>query len=76
MKRASLLLVALALSAACSSQPPIPDGAAVLIKQNHFHTRYCGHYHYGEQWYFVPQHRHGVDCGHELIDGLWTLSED
>lgn len=75
MKRLILLAAVLA-SAACKSAPPIPEGAAVLIKQNHFHTRYCGHYLFGTQWYFIPQHRHGVDCGHELIDGIWTLPLD
>jgi hypothetical protein len=76
MKRASLFLAALALSAACSSNPPVPEGAAVLIKQSHYHTRYCGHYLFGTQWYYLPQHRHGVDCDHELVDGIWILSED
>ena len=74
MKR--LLLAALAFAlAACSSHPPVPEGAAVLIKQGHFHTRYCGHYRFGQQWFFMLQHRHGLDCGHELLDGEWTLSE-
>lgn len=76
MKRASLLLAALALSTACSSNPPVPEGAAVLIKQSHYHTRYCGHYLFGTQWYFIPQHRHGVGCDHELVDGIWVLPED
>lgn len=66
----SLLLLA---AIACKSVPPIPEGAAVRIKQDHYHTRYCGHYRFGEQWYFIPQHRHGVDCGHELVNGEWIL---
>jgi hypothetical protein len=75
MKR--LLIASFAvLGFACHSTPPHPEGAAVLIKQGHFHTRYCGHYLFGNQWYFLAQHRHGVDCGHELVDGYWTLVDD
>lgn len=70
-----LLLPLLALLAvpACKSQPPMPEGAAVIIKQSHYHTRYCGHYRFGQQWYFISQHRHGVDCDHELVAGEWIL---
>jgi hypothetical protein len=75
MKRC-LLLVVSAFAFACSSQPVRPEGAAVIIKQGHFHTRYCGHYRFHDQWYFMLQHRHGVDCGHELVDGDWTLVDD
>jgi hypothetical protein len=76
MKRALLASLALVLASACSSRPSKPEGAAVLIKENHYHTRYCGHYRFGEQWYFLAQHRHGVDCGHELVDGDWILPTD
>lgn len=69
-----LVCLALVAATACKSQPqPLPEGAAVIIKQNHYHTRYCGHYRFGEQWYFIQQHRHGVDCGHELVEGEWIL---
>ncbi len=76
MKRALFALLALSLVAACGSNPPIPEGAAVLIKESHYHTRYCGHYRFGSQWYFLSQHRHGVDCGHELVNGEWILPEE
>jgi hypothetical protein len=76
MKRALLVSVFASLAFACSSTPPVPQGAAVLIKENHFHTRYCGHYRFGTQWYFLAQHRHGVDCGHEQVNGEWILPED
>ncbi len=76
MKRALFALFALSLAAACGGNPPQPEGAAVLIKDNHFHTRYCGHYRFGQQWFFIAQHRHGVDCSHELVDGVWILPED
>ncbi len=76
MKRVLLALFVLPLAAACSGNPPTPEGAAVLIKENHYHTRYCGHYRFGSQWYFLPQHRHGVDCDHELVNGEWILPED
>lgn len=76
MKRALFALLALSLVSACSSNPPIPEGAAVIIKESHYHTRYCGHYRFGNQWYFIAQHRHGVDCGHELVNGDWILSDD
>lgn len=76
MKRALLTLLVLPFAAACGGNPARPEGAAVIIKESHFHTRYCGHYLYGTQWYFLAQHRHGVDCGHEQIDGVWTLAND
>jgi hypothetical protein len=76
MKRALVSSLVLAFTAACHGGPPKPEGAAVLIKENHFHTRYCGHYRLGTQWYFLAQHRHGVDCGHELHDGEWILPDD
>jgi hypothetical protein len=47
------------------------------FKESHqYHTRYCGHYRFGTQWYYVPQHRHGVDCDHELVNGEWILEEN
>ena len=68
--------ILLALASACSNTPPRPEGAAVVIKESHTHTRYCGHYRFGNQWYYLPQHRHGVDCGHEQLDGEWILPAD
>ena len=76
MKRALLALLALPLAVACGTSTPRPEGAAVLIKDSHIHTRYCGHYRFGEQWYFIEKHRHGVDCGHVLVDGDWILPTD
>ena len=74
LRAASLLALAAALATGCKDAPIVhPEGAAVIIKQSHIHTRYCGHYLFNEQWYFIEQHRHGVNCGHELIDGSWTL---
>jgi len=75
MKRPLLALLLFPLVAACHHTPPRPEGAAVLIKDSHIHTRYCGHYRFGTQWYFISQHRHGVNCGHELVDGEWILPE-
>lgn len=71
------LIVALCGLSACKSHPPVlPEGAAVRIKDSHYHTKFCGHYLFGTQWYYVAQHKHGVDCGHEHIDGNWTLEQD
>jgi hypothetical protein len=71
------LLVALALAlCGCKTAPVLPEGAAVRIKDGHYHTKFCGHYLFGTQWYYVAQHRHGVDCGHEHVDGTWTLVQD
>jgi hypothetical protein len=71
-----LPFVALLAATACKSQPPVPEGAAVRIKQDHYHTRYCGHYRFGNQWYFIAQHRHGVDCDHQLVSGEWILVQE
>ena len=76
MKRALLASLALSLVWACHGTPPKPEGAAVMIKDNHIHTRYCGHYRFGDQWYFIMQHRHGVDCGHVQEEGEWILPQD
>ena len=73
MKRVLLVLLAVVPAAACKSQPPLPTGAAVRILEGHYHSRYCGHYRFGDQWYYLAQHRHGVDCGHEFVDGVWIL---
>ena len=71
------LLLALALAVCgCNSTPVMPEGAAVRIKSGHYHTKFCGHYLFGTQWYYIPQHKHGVDCGHELVDDTWTLVQD
>jgi len=76
MKRVLLLLVCLSFAGACRSHHVVkPEGAPVLIKDTHVHSRYCGHYRFGTHWYFIPQHRHGVNCGHELVDGEWILEE-
>jgi hypothetical protein len=75
MKRAILASLLLSSLWACHGAPPKPEGAAVIIKDSHIHTRYCGHYRFGDQWYFISQHRHGVDCGHELVDGEWILPQ-
>lgn len=76
MKRVLIALFALSFASACGSRPVRPEGAAVLITQGHFHTRYCGHYRFGEQWYFIEKHRHGVDCDHEIVDGEWILPQE
>jgi hypothetical protein len=76
MKKVLVFLAGLPLFAACHGGPVRPEGAAVIIKESHFHTRYCGHYRFGSQWYFISQHRHGVDCGHELVDAEWILPEE
>ena len=76
MKRSLLAALVLCLAFACGSEIVRPEGAAVIIKKTHFHTRYCGHYRFGDQWYFLAQHRHGLDCDHELVDGEWTLVQD
>jgi hypothetical protein len=64
---------------ACNSTSEIkvvhPDGVAVRILPTHTHSRYCGHYRFQDTWYFKSQHRHGTDCGHVLIGGVWTLEE-
>ena len=74
MRTLLLLLVALCGLSACETPQPVkPEGAAVRIKDTHYHTKFCGHYVFGTQWYYVPMHKHGVDCGHEQIDGNWTL---
>ena len=76
MKKALVVLAGLLSFSACSSSPARPEGAAVIIKQGHFHTRYCGHYRFGDTWYFIEKHRHGVDCDHEQVDGEWILPTD
>ena len=76
MQRALILIACLTLGGACrSSQEVRPEGAAVIIKDTHVHTRYCGHYRFGSQWYYIAMHRHGLDCGHEQVDGDWVLEE-
>jgi hypothetical protein len=73
----SSLVLAFLLAPACATPPaPIPEGSAVLIKESHHHTKYCGHYRFGDQWYFIYQHRHGVNCGHELVNGEWILPRE
>ncbi len=77
MKHALLGMMFLALGlASCRSHGPVVhDGAAVVIHSGHAHTRYCGHYRVGSRWFYVSHHRHGVDCGHKLIDGVWIIEE-
>ena len=78
MKSTLLALLGLCLAAACASphhDKVIPEGAAVIIHSDHIHTRYCGHYKFHDQWYYIPMHKHGVNCGHELVDGEWCLLE-
>jgi len=76
MKSALSLLLAFSFLTSCSSDQIRPEGAAVIIKDTHFHTRFCGHYKFHDQWYFIEQHRHGVDCGHEKVNGEWILPDD
>jgi hypothetical protein len=59
----------------CHSPEVHPEGAEVIITETHLHTRYCGHYFYEGHWYYLPLHRHGVGCDHELVDGIWTLQD-
>ena len=48
-------------------------GVEVAIPSSHYHDHYCGHYHYGDRWYYRSHHRHGPGCGHVFIGGRWTL---
>ncbi len=78
MKRVVLpiLFLAAGLTSACKSNAPEvidPAGEHVLIKADHKHSIYCGHYRYGARWYYLWKHVHGVDCDHELTAGEWVL---
>jgi hypothetical protein len=77
MRTLLVAIVALGSLAACKSHQPVhPEGAAVRIKTDHYHTKFCGHYVFGTQWYYLSQHKHGVDCGHELVGDNWTLVQE
>ncbi len=64
MKFLTCSLLALAFTSCLSSPPPVPDGIEVRINPDHQHSRYCGHYAFGESWYYVRQHKHATNCGH------------
>ena len=71
----SLFLVLTALVGCRSPEPPpiTPNDTEVLINRGHRHSKYCGHYRFGRRWFYIPKHRHGVNCGHEIIEGSWSL---
>jgi hypothetical protein len=76
MKKAlTLALLLSALTGCRSPQAPqvTPNGTEVLINRGHVHSKYCGHYRFGRRWFYVPKHKHGVDCGHEIVEGSWSL---
>ena len=50
-------------------------GTEVIIKHEHAHTKYCGHYRVGRRWFYLPQHRHGVNCGHIYQEDVWAVEE-
>ena len=80
MKLLSGILVALGLAltlTGCKSAPVYPDGIEVVIKNDHRHSRYCGHYIHEERWYYVRHHKHAVGCGHEFAPkrGLWIIKQ-
>ncbi len=50
-------------------------GKEVVIATGHVHTASCGHFRYGDRWFYAPHHRHGVDCGHTTNRGMWILEE-
>jgi len=77
MKRSLLFLSTLLLSSACSTPEVVPDGIEVRILPGHNHTRYCGHYELEQSWYYVQNHKHAVNCGHETDDstGTWTKTK-
>ena len=45
----------------------------VEIEQGHRHSYDCGHYKYGEQWYYLEGHIHGENCGHVEFNSIWVL---
>ena len=70
------LTLSLAALTGCRTPGPPdvkPDGTEVVISRGHQHSKYCGHYRFGRRWFYVPKHRHGVNCGHEVIEGTWSL---
>ena len=73
----TLSLVLCALLGCRSPRPQVrPTGTEVLINRGHMHSKYCGHYRFGRRWFYLPQHRHGVHCGHEIIEGSWSLETE
>ena len=73
MKRFLCLFLALPFfSSACSTPPVIHDGVEVVIYPGHIHGRYCGHYAHEASWYYVKNHKHAVNCGHELEGRVWV----
>jgi len=43
---------------------PPPQGEIVVVERVHVHDATCGHYYYGNTWYYMQGHRHGPGCGH------------
>lgn len=48
-------------------------GVEVAVPVVHVHDAYCGHYYYGDRWYYHERHSHGPGCGHVYIGGRWTI---
>jgi hypothetical protein len=68
-----LLALVLAAVAGCSvhSAPPPQDRRRGAVQDDHVCIGACDHFFVDGGWVVEPGHRHGPDCGHQLVNGKW-----
>lgn len=74
MRRITLLLAGLILSglAACTAVSEPNPSKQIAVDDTHRCIGSCDHIFVEGGWRLVPNHKHGPDCGHYLVNGRWV----
>jgi hypothetical protein len=46
----------------------------VVVERVHVDDAYCGHYYYGNTWYYMHGHRHGPGGGYHWDGRVWVAA--
>ena len=74
MRRITLLLTGLLLAgfAACTAVEEPNPSKKIAVDASHRCIGSCDHIFVEGGWRLVPNHKHGPNCGHYLVNGRWV----
>jgi len=77
MRRLTLALagsILVGLAACTAVEEPNPS-KKIVVEESHRCIGACDHIFVEGGWRLVPNHKHGPDCGHYLVNGRWVVDK-